>query len=164
MPEAGPGIVLVGMPGSGKSTVGRLVAERLGRPFIDTDERFAEHHGTPVPAYLAEHGEPAFRAAEAAVVADAVRTGGAVIAAGGGAALDPLNRWALWHHGVVAWLDVPAGEPRRPPRGRSTPPPHVPAVRPGRAWRPSPRSEPPSTGPRTSASMGRGRPSASWRS
>jgi shikimate kinase/3-dehydroquinate synthase len=107
MPEAGPGIVLVGMPGSGKSTVGRLVAERLGRPFIDTDERFAEHHGTPVPAYLAEHGEPAFRAAEAAVVADAVRTSGAVIAAGGGAALEPLNRWALWHHGVVAWVDVP---------------------------------------------------------
>jgi shikimate kinase / 3-dehydroquinate synthase len=108
MPEAGSGIVLVGMPGSGKSTVGRLVAERLERPFLDTDARFAELHGTPVPAYLAEHGEPAFRAAEAAVVTEAVRTHGAVIAAGGGAALDPLNRWALWHHGIVAWLGVPA--------------------------------------------------------
>src|SRR5690606_39153646 len=68
MPEAGPGIVLVGMPGSGKSTVGRLVAERLGRPFIDTDERFEQLHGIPVPDYLRRHGEPDFRAAEAAAV------------------------------------------------------------------------------------------------
>lgn len=106
MPEAGPGIVLVGMPGSGKSTIGRLVAERLGRPFIDTDELFGQIHGTAVPDYLREHGEPAFRAAEAAAVAEACATRGAVIGAGGGAILDPLNRWALWHHGFVAWLDV----------------------------------------------------------
>ena len=71
MPEAGPGIVLVGMPGSGKSTVGRLVAERLDRPFIDTDALFEQLHGTPVPAYLAEHGEPEFRDAEAKAVAQA---------------------------------------------------------------------------------------------
>jgi 3-dehydroquinate synthetase/shikimate kinase len=106
MPEAGPGIVLVGMPGSGKSTVGRLVAERLGRPFIDTDELFEQLHGTPVPDYLRRHGEPAFRAAEAAAVSEACATRGAVIGAGGGAILDPLNRWALWHHGMVAWLDA----------------------------------------------------------
>jgi shikimate kinase / 3-dehydroquinate synthase len=108
MPEAGPGIVLVGMPGSGKSTVGRLVAERLGRPFVDTDELFERLHGSPVPDYLREHGEPAFRAAEAAAVAEACATRGAVIGAGGGAILDPLNRWALWHHGIVAWLDATA--------------------------------------------------------
>ena len=106
MPEAGPGIVLVGMPGSGKSTVGRLVAERLGRPFVDTDQLFAELHGTPVPDYLREHGEPAFRDAEAAAVAQACATRGAIIGAGGGAILDPLNRWALWHHGLVVWLDA----------------------------------------------------------
>jgi shikimate kinase / 3-dehydroquinate synthase len=110
MPEAGPGVVLVGMPGSGKSSVGRLVAERLGRPFIDTDTLFEQVHGNPVPAYLAEHGEPAFRAAEAAVVADACATPGAVIGAGGGAVLDPLNRWTLWHHGAVAWLDLEPGQ------------------------------------------------------
>jgi shikimate kinase/3-dehydroquinate synthase len=109
MPEAGPGIVLVGMPGSGKSTVGRLVAERLGRPFVDTDERFEHLHGTPVPDYLREHGEAAFREAEAAAVADACAQRGAIIGAGGGAVLDPLNRWALWHHGVVAWLDLDPG-------------------------------------------------------
>jgi len=106
MPEAGPGIVLVGMPGSGKSTVGRLVAERLDRPFIDTDALFERVHRTPVPDYLREHGEAAFRAAEAAAIEEACRQRGAVIGAGGGAVLDPLNRWALWHHGVVAWLDI----------------------------------------------------------
>lgn len=104
---AGPGIVLVGMPGSGKSTVGRLVADRLDRPFLDTDELFARRHGVPVPEYLATHGEPAFREAEAAAVADACATRGAVIGVGGGAVLEPLSRWALWHHGVVAWLDAP---------------------------------------------------------
>jgi len=106
MPEAGPGIVLVGMPGSGKSTVGRLVADRLGRPFLDTDQVFEQLHGKSVPDYLGEHGEPAFRSAEAAAVAEACATPGAVIGAGGGALLEPLNRWALWHHGLVTWLDV----------------------------------------------------------
>jgi shikimate kinase / 3-dehydroquinate synthase len=110
MPEAGLGVVLVGMPGSGKSTVGRLVAERLGTPCVDTDELFAEIHGTSVPAYLRERGEPAFRAAEAEAVARACAMRGAVIGAGGGAVLDPVNRWALWHHGMVGWLDVPAEE------------------------------------------------------
>ena len=101
------GVVLVGMPASGKSTVGRLVAERLGRPFVDTDELVEHRLGMPVPAYLERHGEPAFRAAEADAVAEACVLPGAVIGAGGGAVLDPLNRWALWHHGTVAWLDVP---------------------------------------------------------
>lgn len=106
MPEVGSGIVLVGMPGSGKSTVGRLLAEHLGRPFIDTDALFERLHGAPVPDYLREHGEPSFREAEAVVVTAACRTAGAVIGAGGGALLDPLSRWSLWHHGLVAWLDA----------------------------------------------------------
>lgn len=106
MPEAGDGIVLVGMPGSGKSTVGRLVAQALGREYVDTDALFEARHGAPVPAYLAERGEPAFRQAESAIVAEACARHGAVIGVGGGAVLDPLNRWALWHHGTVAWLDV----------------------------------------------------------
>src|SRR5688500_1502895 len=108
MPEAGPGVVLVGMPGSGKSTVGRIVAERLGRPFVDTDALFEQVQGVPVPDYLLENGEAAFREAEAAAVARACAVRGAVVGAGGGAVLEPLNRWALWHHGVVAWLDAPA--------------------------------------------------------
>ncbi|HEV8053845.1 MAG TPA: shikimate kinase, partial [Candidatus Limnocylindrales bacterium] len=69
MSEAGSGIVLVGMPASGKSTVGRLVAERLGRPFVDTDELLAGTLGMPVPDYLERHGEPTFREIEAQAVA-----------------------------------------------------------------------------------------------
>jgi 3-dehydroquinate synthetase len=99
-------MVLVGMPGTGKSSAGRAVAERLGRPFIDTDELVERRLGMPVPAFLDRHGEPAFREAESLAVAEACRTAGAVVAAGGGAVLDPLNRWALWQHGTVAWLDV----------------------------------------------------------
>ena len=130
MPEARQGIVLIGMPGSGKSTVGRLVAERLGSEFVDTDALFEERHGTPVPAYLADHGEPAFREAESAVVADACMREGAVIGVGGGAILDPLNRWALWHHGTVAWLDAPTealvGRLERDPVDRPTFRPYTP--------------------------------------
>lgn len=104
MPE--PGVVLVGLPGSGKTTVGRMVAERIGRQLIDTDVLAERRAGMPVPEYLRRHGEAAFRAIESEAVADAVRQPGAVIATGGGAVIDPLNRWALWHHGRVAWLVV----------------------------------------------------------
>ncbi|MGH2380022.1 MAG: bifunctional shikimate kinase/3-dehydroquinate synthase [Candidatus Limnocylindria bacterium] len=110
MADVGSGIVLVGMPTSGKSTVGRLVADRLGRPYLDTDELLARRLGMPVPSFLERHGEPRFRAEEAKAVDDACATSGAVISTGGGAGLDPLNRWALWHHGTVAWLDVPAND------------------------------------------------------
>ncbi|MGH2418269.1 MAG: bifunctional shikimate kinase/3-dehydroquinate synthase [Candidatus Limnocylindria bacterium] len=102
------GLVLVGMPTSGKSTVGRMVAERLGRPFFDTDELAARRVGMPVAAYIKRHGASAYRAVEAEAVAEACASVGAVIATGGGAVLDPLNRWTLWHHGTVAWLDAPA--------------------------------------------------------
>lgn len=110
MSEAGSGIVLVGMPTSGKSTVGRLVAERLGRPYLDTDELTAGRIGMPMAEYIRRHGEPAARAEESTAVADACAVPGAVISTGGGAPLDPLNRWALWHHGTVAWLDVAEDE------------------------------------------------------
>ena len=100
------GIVLVGMPASGKTTVGRLVADRLGRRFVDTDELVARRIGVPVPAYLEQRGEEAFRAEEARAVAEACADPGAVIGAGGGAVIDPFNRWALWHHGTVTWLDL----------------------------------------------------------
>lgn len=106
MSEVGPGVVLVGMPASGKSTVGRLVAEQLERRFVDTDELIERRVGMSVPTYLDRHGESAFREVEAQAVTDACAMRGAVIAVGGGAVLDPLNRWALWHHGIVGWLDV----------------------------------------------------------
>ncbi len=64
MPEPGAGVVLVGLPGSGKSTVGRLLAERLGRPFHDTDELIERRSGMPAHEYLRRHGEAQFRAVE----------------------------------------------------------------------------------------------------
>jgi shikimate kinase / 3-dehydroquinate synthase len=102
------GIVLVGMPASGKSRVGRIAAERLGRPFLDTDEIAARRCGMPVATYIQRHGEAAHRAIETEAVVEACATPGAVIATGGGAVIDPLNRWTLWHHGTVAWLDLSA--------------------------------------------------------
>ena len=110
MSEPGSGIVLVGMPASGKSTVGRLVAERLGRPFVDTDDLVADRVGTQIADYIRLHGEPAARAEESKAVLAACAAPGAVISSGGGAVLDPLNRWALWHHGTVAWLDISGDE------------------------------------------------------
>jgi 3-dehydroquinate synthetase len=104
MPEPGRGLVLVGLPGSGKTTVGRLVAERLGRPFRDTDKIIAARTGVPAAAYLSERGEEAFRDVEAAALDEACADSDAVIATGGGALVDPLSRWRLWSHGRAVWL------------------------------------------------------------
>jgi 3-dehydroquinate synthetase/shikimate kinase len=105
MPDS---IVLVGLSGSGKSTIAEPLAQRLGRPLIDVDDAITEHVGADPSAIIHERGEAAFRQLEVEAVARACETdGGAVIATGGGAVIDPLNRWALWHAGTVAWLDAP---------------------------------------------------------
>jgi shikimate kinase len=78
-------VVLVGFSGTGKSRVGRALAERLGRAFVDTDERLVERFGMPIGEIFRRHGEAAFRAAEADEVARACRSRHAVIALGGGA-------------------------------------------------------------------------------
>lgn len=99
-------IVLVGLPGSGKSTVGRCLAERLARPFIDLDELIEARTGR-TPADLIEgEGESRFRQLEAEAIAEAVSRPGTILATGGGAIVDPLNRWALWEAGAVVWLDA----------------------------------------------------------
>lgn len=104
------GIVLLGLPGTGKSLVGRCVAERLGRQFIDVDEEIERSTGRSPADHIRHDGEAAFRALERRAVDDACRAAGAVIAAGGGAPLDPLNRWALMKHGVRIRLDVDVDE------------------------------------------------------
>jgi shikimate kinase len=101
------GFVLVGLPGSGKTAVGRCLAERLGRPFIDLDEEIERAAGRSPAQIINEEGEPAFRALERRAVKDACAVAGAVIATGGGAPLDPLNRWAFMEHGLRVRLDVP---------------------------------------------------------
>jgi shikimate kinase len=97
-------IVLIGPRGSGKTTVGRLLAERLGRPFADTDDLVRAAAGKTVEAIFAEDGEPEFRRLESEAVAGAARLRGAVIAAGGGAVEDPGNVRRLREAGLVIRL------------------------------------------------------------
>jgi shikimate kinase/3-dehydroquinate synthase len=102
-------IVLVGLPGCGKTSVGRVVAERLGRPFLDLDEAITRRAGRTPARLLEEEGEAAFRRIEAAEAQAAVAIPDVVIAPGGGAVIDPLSRWTLFDAGVSVWLDVPDG-------------------------------------------------------
>jgi shikimate kinase/3-dehydroquinate synthase len=104
MPDS---IVLVGLSGSGKSTIAEPLARRLGRRLIDVDEAITAHVGKDPSAIIHERGEAAFRELEVEAVAQACEVDGAVIATGGGAVIDPLNRWSLWHAGTVVWLDAP---------------------------------------------------------
>jgi shikimate kinase/3-dehydroquinate synthase len=100
-------IVLVGLSGSGKSTVAAALAAQLDRPLIDLDAVIEGREGAHPAEIIKQRGEPEFRRLEAAAVERAAAVDGAVIATGGGAVEDPLNRWALWNAGVVAWLDAP---------------------------------------------------------
>ncbi len=98
-------IVLTGMPGCGKSTVGALLAESLRREFYDTDEEFTKKYGTPAD-YIRTNGEPAFRDAESAVIAELCgNTTGAVISTGGGAVLRRENIFALRGNGKIYFID-----------------------------------------------------------
>ena len=98
-------IVLIGMPSSGKSTVGRALAERLGKRFADSDTLVTERIGMPIADYFAQRGEAAFREREQEAVADLAATGGQVIATGGGAILRPENVTALRRSGRLVFLD-----------------------------------------------------------
>jgi shikimate kinase len=102
--------VLVGLSGSGKSTVGRALAARLGRPFVDTDALIEERSRMQIPRLFEELGEPAFRAIEREAVADAVGRDASVVATGGGAPIDSENRRLLWDGNLVVWLDAPVEE------------------------------------------------------
>ncbi len=100
-------IVFVGMPGSGKTTVGRLVAQELKRPFVDSDDLIAQQAGKSVPQIFAEEGEAGFRARECAVIAEASKRPGIVLSVGGGAVLSAQNRRALRQNAAVFWLCRP---------------------------------------------------------
>lgn len=99
-------VVLVGLMGSGKSTVGRKVAARLERPFVDTDEELAARTGRSVRDWFTEAGEEGFRDAEAALLTDLLAARQpTVIAAGGGVVVRAENRAALGA-ALVVWLDA----------------------------------------------------------
>lgn len=96
-------LVLTGFMGTGKTTVGRLLAERLQRPFVDTDALIEERHG-PIPAIFADHGEDRFRALEREVAAELGERDGLVVATGGRLLLDPANVATLGASGTVVCL------------------------------------------------------------
>lgn len=94
-------IVLVGFMGAGKTTVGRALANRLGRRFVDADRAIERDQGVSIPAIFEGYGEAGFREIEARVIAEALRRPAAVLALGGGAVTTPSVREALAGHRVV---------------------------------------------------------------
>ena len=99
-------LLLVGLSGAGKTTVGRLVAAALGAPFVDLDEEVARRAGRTIAEVFGEEGESAFRALESACARDALAGAPAVVAAGGGYFDDPANRLAANVGALTVYLDV----------------------------------------------------------
>jgi shikimate kinase len=100
-------IYLVGMPGAGKSVVGKELAGRLGVPFIDLDAEIERVAGVRVSDIFATQGEAAFRAMEADALVKAGTQDPSVVACGGGVVLEPANRISLRNTGIAVFLDVP---------------------------------------------------------
>lgn len=102
---ASPAVLLIGMMGVGKTTVGRALSARLECPYLDSDEQVARATGRSVPEILESDGEAAFRIEEKRALADALADDGPrVVSVAGGAVLDPDNRRRLQGGGVVVWL------------------------------------------------------------
>ena len=105
----GPGIVLIGFMGTGKTTIGRRLAHRTGLSFADTDTLVVERAGLSIPEIFRLHGEPAFRELEREVLAGLAGGEPRVLSTGGGIVLDPGNRARLRALGWVVWLETSAG-------------------------------------------------------
>ncbi len=100
-------VYLVGFMAAGKTSVGRALARRLDWKFIDIDDLIERQEHMTVAEIFARHGEPYFRAAERAILADQLNARHAVVATGGGTFADPQNRAAIRNDGVSVWLDAP---------------------------------------------------------
>ena len=98
-------IALIGMPGSGKSVVGKILAEKTGLPFIDTDQEIVKYAGKPIPSIFRENGEKVFRDLESTIILEYARRGGQIISTGGGAVLRPENVNTLRLNSRLFWLD-----------------------------------------------------------
>ncbi len=97
-------VVLVGMMGAGKSSIGRRLASRLAIPFVDADTEIEKAAGMTIPEIFAAHGEPYFRAGETRVIARLLDGGPQVLATGGGAFMNPETRANIHARGVSVWL------------------------------------------------------------
>ena len=103
-----PRAIIIGVPGAGKTSVGRRVAERLGVEFRDSDAAIEKRAGKPVSDIFLSDGETKFRRLEREVIAESLQDVDGVLSVGGGAILDPDTREAFSHHTVV-WLEVDLG-------------------------------------------------------
>jgi shikimate kinase len=99
-------VVLVGMMGAGKSSIGRRLAQQLGTPFIDADTEIEKAAGMSIPDIFASHGEPAFRFGEARVIARLLEGGPQVLATGGGAFMSEDTRARIVDKGISVWLNA----------------------------------------------------------
>jgi shikimate kinase len=97
-------LILVGMMGSGKTTMGRALAKHLGKVFVDSDEEIIKRTGVTVPHIFDVEGEAGFRQREAAAIRDLVGRDNMVLATGGGAVLEEQNRTMLQQNGIVIYL------------------------------------------------------------
>lgn len=115
-------VFLIGMPGSGKSTIGKGLAKALARPFIDLDHEIEARCGVAIPVIFEIEGEQGFRKRESQVLEEVSKQCDMVVATGGGAILDPQNREILSRHGVVIYLKASVQElHRRTIRDRNRP-------------------------------------------
>ena len=97
-------IILIGMPGSGKTTIGKLVAEITGKTFVDADECIVKKAGKAIPEIFAQSGEPGFRTLETEILAELGKESGLVIATGGGCVTQERNYPLLHQNGTIVWL------------------------------------------------------------
>lgn len=102
-------VILIGYRGTGKSSIGRQLAARLQRPFVDADEVLEQRVGCSIADYFAREGEQAFRDRESEILAELVTATNCVISLGGGAILRPQNRQAIRQGGLVVWLQADPG-------------------------------------------------------
>ena len=100
-------IYLVGLMGAGKTTVGRQLAKKLGRPFFDSDHEIVARTGVPIPTIFEIEGEEGFRRRESLAIAELTSGTDIVLATGGGVVLSPENRRRLHDTGWVVYLNVP---------------------------------------------------------